>query len=246
MLNIALEFLAFFFFILIAGYILPAGQFYLLYHKREGRIQGEPKLRPGQIRREVRMSMVTIAIFAIGSTILLELYFAGKTMIYWDRQEYFLGYGVLSVLICLVLLDTWFYWTHRLMHLPALFKYTHAGHHKSVTPTPWSIFAFQPAEAVIQFLGVALLVVFVPLHPIALFVFLSIDTVVNTAGHCGYEVVPRWLSRRPLLQFCSTVTSHDNHHTNMRVNFSSFFNVWDRICGTYQSDIAPDSDKHGR
>ncbi len=107
----------------------------------------------------------------------------------------------------------------------------------TVTPTPWAMFAFQPAEAVIQFAGIALIVIFLPLHPLALLAFLGIDTVVNVAGHCGYECVPGWATRHPLLRIFSTVTSHDAHHTNMRVNFGSFFNVWDRLCGTYNSGM---------
>lgn len=167
----------------------------------------------------------------------MQLYQAGLTNIYWNRHDYFPGYGVLSVLLCLVLHDTWFYWSHRAMHTPALFKLTHAGHHKSVTPTPWAMFAFQPAEALIQFAGIALVVIFLPLHPLALLAFLGIDMVVNVAGHCGYECVPGWATRHPLLRIFSTVTSHDAHHTNMRVNFGSFFNVWDRLCGTYNSGM---------
>jgi sterol desaturase/sphingolipid hydroxylase (fatty acid hydroxylase superfamily) len=75
----------------------------------------------------------------------------------------------------------------------------------------------------------------VPLHPLAILAFLGIDTAINTAGHCGYEVTPKWLLRWSFFRIFSTVTSHDAHHTNMRVNFGSFFNVWDRFCGTYDS-----------
>jgi len=235
--ELALQFVAFFAFILLVGYLLPAAQFYYLHGRHADRIQ-PARPRPGQIARELRLSLLTIAIFAIGSTGLMQMYQAGWTNIYWDRREYFPGYGVLSVVLCLVLHDTWFYWSHRAMHTPALFKLTHAGHHKSVTPTPWAMFAFQPAEAVIQFAGIALLVIFLPLHPLALLAFLGIDTVVNVAGHCGYECVPGWVMRWRPFRIFSTVTSHDAHHTNMRVNFGSFFNAWDRICGTYNSGLS--------
>jgi sterol desaturase/sphingolipid hydroxylase (fatty acid hydroxylase superfamily) len=106
-----------------------------------------------------------------------------------------------------------------------------------VTPTPWAIFAFQPGEAIIQFIGFALIVIFLPLHPLALLAFLTIDTFINTAGHCGYEFAPKWYLHGRLFSLFSTVTSHDVHHTNMRVNFGSFFNVWDRICGTFDSGL---------
>jgi len=233
---VLLQFAGFFAFILVTGYLLPAGQFYLLGRRHPDRIQAA-KPRPGQIAREVRLSILSVAIFAAGCTGLWHMYLAGWTNIYLDRRQYFFGYGILSILLCLVLHDTFFYWSHRLMHLPMFFKHSHAGHHKSVTPTAWASFAFQPAEAVIQFVGFALIVIFLPLHPLALLAFLAIDTFINTAGHCGYEIAPRWLLRQKFFRIFSTVTSHDAHHTNMRINFGSFFNIWDRLCGTYNSGL---------
>src|SRR5262249_5267239 len=83
------------------------------------------------------------------------------------------------------------------------------------------------------------LVIFMPLHPLVLFGFLWWDTIVNTAGHTGYEVVPKVVSRRPVMKFFNTVTHHDHHHTNMKANFGSFFNMWDRLMGTFMDDEAP-------
>ena len=52
------------------------------------------------------------------------------------------------------------------------------------------MFAFQPLEALLQFLPVALIVIYLPLHPLALLAYLSYDTVINVAGHSGYEIIP--------------------------------------------------------
>jgi sterol desaturase/sphingolipid hydroxylase (fatty acid hydroxylase superfamily) len=134
----------------------------------------------------------------------------------------------------MVIHDTYFYWTHRFMHWRPVFKYMHAAHHRSISPTPWAIFAFSPAEAVLQFLVFVLIVMFIPLHPLALFTFLFLDTQMNTGGHTGYELVPRFIAKHPLYQGLNTVTDHDRHHTNMSKNFGSFFNVWDRWMGTFE------------
>ena len=241
MMWLGLEFLSFFGFILIFGYLMPAGAFYLRYHvrptaeKERLRIQDRRPTR-AQIGREVRLSLVTIAIFAAMSTGLFELYQAGRTSIYLGLRDYPLIYLPISVLLCMAIHDTHFYWTHRLMHWKPLFKYTHLGHHRSVSPTPWAIYAFQPAEAVIQFIGICGLVLFLPLHPVVLMVFLFLDTQVNTAGHTGFEVVPKWFSRRWPFKGFNTVTHHDNHHTNFTKNFGAFFNVWDRLMGTFLDD----------
>ena len=119
------------------------------------------------------------------------------------------------------------------MHWRPVFKYTHAGHHKSVSPTPWAIFAFQPAEAILQFLSLSLIIIFVPMKPVVLFAYLSYDSMINIAGHTGHEVAPAWMSKHWLFKGFNNVTHHDNHHTNMRYNFGAFFNVWDRWMGTF-------------
>ena len=230
------EFCGLFGFILVFGYLLPVGQFYWTYYLRRKvdpskHIQDRWPTHAG-IRREIRMSLVSIAIFAAMGTVLYEMYLAGMTSIYRPFSKYPI-YFPLSVLLCAVLHDTYFYWTHRLMHWRPLFKYMHAGHHRSITPTPWASYAFQPAEAATQFVGIMLLVIFVPLSPLALFLFLTWDTMMNTAGHTGFEVVPRRVSNHWLFHFFNTVTHHDNHHTNMRVNYGSFFNIWDRMMGTH-------------
>lgn len=235
------ELAGFFAFILVFGYLLPAGQFYLWFYVFRSasnelkRIQ-KRQPAPGQIRREVLLSLSTIAIFAAMATGVFQLYKAGHTGIYLHSGDWPLWYLPISFVICVVLHDTYFYWTHRLMHWPRIFKYVHLGHHRSISPTPWAIYAFQPLEAVIQFTSVLLIVIFVPLHPFVLLAFLSYDTLVNTAGHTGYEIVPRAASRHWLLKWFNTVTHHDDHHTNTRVNFGVFLNLWDRWMGTFQDE----------
>lgn len=250
--TLAVEFAAIFLFILIPGYLIPCGQAYYTYFMRqeaandERRIQQRRPTRKG-IHREIRLSLLTITIFSVMGTALFEMYKAGWTSIYRDLDAYPLVYLPISFFICLVVHDTFFYWTHRFMHWRPVFKYFHAGHHKSVSPSPWATYAFQPLEAITQFCGIMLIVVLVPLHPIVLLAFLSWDTIVNVAGHTGYELVPNWISRQRWFKGFNTVTHHDNHHTNMRVNYGAFFNVWDRWMGTYLDDQAvpaPSSVKH--
>src|SRR5436853_7532440 len=160
-----LEFACLFLFILLFGYLLPAGYFYFIYHVRRDPLKEQQRIqqrRPTgeQIRREIRLSLLTVTIFAVMATALFQFYKAGRTSIYWSFREYPLYYLPISFLLCLAIHDTYFYWTHRLMHWRPVFKYVHLAHHRSVTPTPWAIFAFQPLEAVIQFIGIMLLVLF--------------------------------------------------------------------------------------
>jgi len=233
------EFAVAFLFILVLGYLVPAGRYYYWYHVRQTPATESLRIQrrrppPGQVWQEMQLSLVTVVIFAAMATFLFELYKVGRTSLYWPLLARPLWYFPLSVFLCAVVHDTYFYWTHRFMHWRPVFPYFHLGHHRFVTPTPFAIFAFQPLEAVTQAIGIMLIVLFVPLHPLALLLFLWYDTEVHTAGHTGYEVVPPAVSRHWLYRGFNTVHHHDAHHTNTRVNYGSFFNVWDRWMGTYQ------------
>ena len=239
------EFAAIFFFILILGYIVPCGHSYYMYFVRKDEEKEKRQIqtrRPKRhdIQREIRMSLQAILIFSIMCVGLFEMYKAGLTSIYWDTFAYPLYYIPISFFLCLVIHDTMFYWSHRFMHWRPVFKYFHAGHHKSVSPTPWAIFAFQPAEAILQFGCLMLIVIFLPLKPIVLLAYLSYDSMINIAGHTGHEMIPRWLARHWMFKGFNTVTHHDNHHTHMHSNYGAFFNVWDRWMGTFLDHVPID------
>lgn len=224
--------------LLVLGYLIPAGLFHWLIHIRQQqaivaeRIQDR---RPStdDVRREVRHSVVSLLLFAAYAVALLEAYKAGFTALYWDVTAYPLWWLPVSFLAALILHDTYFYWTHRLMHTKAFFKHFHAGHHRSLTPTPWAILSFQPLETVFQFAFFALLVFFVPMHPAVLLAYFMFDGLVNAAGHCGHEIVPAQQRDHPLLKYTNAVTHHDLHHSRFKYNFGQYFNVWDRLMGTF-------------
>lgn len=238
MLRFLWQVLFFFLFILIAGYIIPAGQFYLRFYVfRNARAAAKriQKRRPSRsdIVREVKYSVLTVFIFAVLAALLWRSFLRGETSIYLRFRDYPWWYHPFSFALVLLFHDTYFYWTHRLMHWRPVFKYVHLGHHKSHTPTPWAIYAFQPLEALIQFGIVALPVLYLPLHPVVLLVYLSYDSFINTAGHSGHEIFPARLARIWPFSWLNTVTHHDYHHTNVRVNYGAFFNIWDRLMGTF-------------
>ena len=94
------------------------------------RIQGrDPGL--SQMSREVLYSITTATIFSATGLILYFGTLAGATTIYTDVSDYGRLYWVVSIALTLVLHDAYFYWTHRLLHHPRLFRYTHSVHHLS-------------------------------------------------------------------------------------------------------------------
>jgi len=189
-----------------------------------------------QIRRELGYSAIAVAVFGAVSGLLAWLGALPHTLIYRDFGRHGAAWFVASIVLALVVHDAWFYWTHRLLHLRRIFPLIHRVHHLSTNPTPWTSYAFHPAESVVQALGVMLIVFVVPIHPLALLVFQTISTAVNVYGHSGYELYPSGWSRHPLGRWLNTSVAHNAHHATARHNYGLYFLWWDRWMGTLDPD----------
>jgi sterol desaturase/sphingolipid hydroxylase (fatty acid hydroxylase superfamily) len=186
-----------------------------------------------QIGREIRWSLASAAIYGIPAGIVAWGWQnRGWTQIYNDAAAYPLWYLPVSVLLYLFAHDTWFYWTHRWMHTPRLFKVAHAVHHASRPPTAWAAMSFHPWEALTGAVVIPALVFIVPIQVGALGVVLSIMTVMGVTNHMGWEVFPRALVNGPLGNWLITATHHQRHHAEYRGNYGLYFRFWDRLCGT--------------
>ena len=86
----------------------------------------EPGLYAGldnQIKREIGWSLASAAIYGIPAGIVAWGWDNfGWTQIYTDVNAFPMWYLPVSILLYLFAHDTWFYWTHRLMHRPFWFK----------------------------------------------------------------------------------------------------------------------------
>ena len=218
-------------------YALPVSIAYFLFFSWDGnplranRIQ-DRTTSARDIRREITSSCKAIVIFSILITILVQSIKAGKSAIYTDIDKYGIIYFVCSPLLAMIIHDSYYYWLHRAMHNPLLFRWFHALHHKSGTPTPWAIYAFQPLEVIFTFLSFALIVILLPLHPMMLGVYLFVSLFNNIAGHLGFEIVPPLRSTPWLTRYCLTVSFHDLHHSSIRTNYGVYFLFWDSLMNT--------------
>ena len=238
MLTYTIEYCVIFVLLLVTAYVVPAGLFHYFFFTRCStateamRIQ---KRRPSSqdIRREIRQSVSALLLFSAYCLIVYHAARNGATALYFEFAQRPWWWAAAGFAALVVLHDIYFYTTHRLMHLPPLFKTVHAGHHRSLTPTPWSILSFQPLETISQFGFFALVIFFVPLHPATLLAYLLFDGLVNAAGHCGHEFVAPTSQQHRLLKYLNAVTHHDLHHTRFRYNFGQYFNILDRLFGTF-------------
>jgi sterol desaturase/sphingolipid hydroxylase (fatty acid hydroxylase superfamily) len=128
--------------------------------------------------------------------------------------------------------DAWFYGWHRLLHHPTLFRHVHAVHHKSVDVNPFSSYSFHVVEGIILGAWIIPVVLLVPIHLPMLGALQAVGLANNVMSHLGYELLPRWLLRVPVLRWMNTSTFHNLHHTRLDGNYALMFRLWDRLLGT--------------
>lgn len=186
-----------------------------------------------QIRREIGWSLVSALIYGIPAGVVAWGWQErGWTQIYSDIAAYPIWYVPVSILAYLFAHDTWFYWTHRWMHRPKLFRAAHAVHHASRPPTAWAAMSFHPWEALTGAIVIPALVFLIPIHVGALAVVLSIMTIMGVSNHMGWEMFPRWMVRGGAGNWLITATHHQRHHDQYNCNYGLYFRFWDRVCGT--------------
>ncbi|WP_326525323.1 sterol desaturase family protein [Sphingomonas sp.] len=186
-----------------------------------------------QIRREIGWSLASAAIYGIPAGVVAWGWREqGWTLIYTDWDAWPIWYLPVSVLLYLIVQDAWFYWTHRWMHRPAVFRRVHAVHHASRPPTAWAAMAFHPYEAVTLAVVIPLLVFVIPIHAAMLGLVLTIMTVMGVTNHMGWEIWPRFMWRGPLGAWLITASHHQRHHDAYGCNYGLYFRFWDRMCGT--------------
>lgn len=185
-----------------------------------------------QMVREFWASLRTSAIFALGGVVSVMGSEAGIMKAYDDPAQFGWGYFWLSLGALIVLHDAWFYWTHRLIHDPRLFRRVHRLHHKSHNPSPFTAYSFDIGEAAINAAFMPVMLLFLPISHFAVFLFLAHMILRNVVGHSGYELFPARRNGRPVFDFMTTVTHHDLHHAQAGWNYGLYFTWWDRMMGT--------------
>ena len=216
-------------------FVSPAFYLFWIWGKerfRNLRIQLTQKAGNKQFLHDVGYSFSTIAIFAVLDVILLYFYDQGHTLIYTDLDRYGWTWLSLSFLVALFLDDTFFYWSHRAMHQPGLYRIFHRVHHESTDPSPLTAFAFHPTEALVEQMIHLILPFVLPLHVGVLLAWQIFSMLNNILAHLGYEVYPRTWMELPLLRFKTVSLHHNMHHERFHGNYALYFTWWDKWMGT--------------
>lgn len=235
------------FVIVLLRYFFFAGGLYWLCWKRNRDAWGWRRIQsefpdPRILRAEIRWSVITSAVFALSGAVAFWAWQRGWTRIYLDVAKHGWPYFFFSMGLLAWLHDTYFYWTHRWMHLPRFYRLFHKVHHDSRNPTPWAAFSFHPTEAVIEAIILPALVFVIPVHPAAFMALLMFMTVLGVVNHTGYELYPRSFARNRFWKHWISATHHQMHHRRVTCNYGLYFTIWDRWMGTHHATYEEEYD----
>jgi sterol desaturase/sphingolipid hydroxylase (fatty acid hydroxylase superfamily) len=222
-------------------YLLIAGICYLICYSPGVRSLRRFKIQPcrphrKQVINELKYSLSTVVIFSLMGLLIFHLYCAGFTTIYLEVKERGFFYLAASLLGLIVVHDSYFYWTHRLLHTRWFFRHVHAVHHLSTNPTPWAAYSFHPLEAMMQSFILLPMVTLFPIHLGILILFTFIVLMMNVLGHLGYEFYPARFKSTLAGKWLTSSTHHNLHHQHGSKNFGYYFIIWDLLMATLKDN----------
>jgi sterol desaturase/sphingolipid hydroxylase (fatty acid hydroxylase superfamily) len=227
--------------VIFLRYLVIAGLAFLIFYvikKRKWafkRIQSKFPLNKDYIR-EIVYSTITAFVFAGVGYLVFLTPFVWYTKAYFVVEERGVGYLALSILMTIILHDTYFYWMHRLMHHSSVYRWVHRVHHLSTNPSPWAAMAFHPLEAVLEAGIIVIVSLLIPIHPLAIGIFLLFMMLYNVYGHLGYELYPKGFAKSSIGKWINTSFNHNQHHQFFKGNYGLYFLFWDRLMGTLRQD----------
>lgn len=229
-------------------YFIIAGIPFIVYYKLRRKSISHAKIQyrsagHQDFIREIMYSMGSIVVFTVIFYLALYTPFKGLTRVYSSLSDYPIWWIFASVALSLIIHDTYFYWLHRVLHHPALFRYTHLLHHKSTNPSPWTSYSFSFLEACGEGMVLLIIVSVIPMHPLAITLFLIVAFAINVYGHLGYEIAPLWLRNTFLFEIFNTSVHHNLHHSRFKGNYGLYFRVWDRLMGTENPEYVKEYDR---
>jgi sterol desaturase/sphingolipid hydroxylase (fatty acid hydroxylase superfamily) len=192
---------------------------------------------PLQWRRELALSVFNLLLWSSASTlIVVTAYYydvpkipdlvarAEQPAIKWI-------YFPLWFVFMLLMVDTMFYWTHRLLHHPRVFRWAHHTHHRFYEPSAFSGYSFHLVEGVLLSLfTVSLPYMILPFTFATCWLFNLFAIIWAVVLHAGWRT--REWSFHPLLTFINSPSHHRAHHQSGEHNFGLYFSFWDKALGT--------------
>ncbi len=146
-----------------------------------------------------------------------------------------IGGGWFSGVLAYVFLDYLWYWNHRIFHADTPLWSLHSTHHK---PTHFDVFitarnAVASHFAMVYFWGIGISVYLLK-DSNSFLAMAALGGVVNFWSHTEYSLPKGSILEKIVGSIFVLPIDHSWHHSReeSRVNFGTFFSVWDRLHGT--------------
>jgi sterol desaturase/sphingolipid hydroxylase (fatty acid hydroxylase superfamily) len=132
--------------------------------------------------------------------------------------------------------DTLFYWSHRLLHSNKwLYQTVHKQHHEFKYSVGLAVEYAHPVEDIFSnTLPTVAGGLLLGSHPAIIFSYMSLKMWQSIDAHSGFEL-PFPLSPFNVVVGMDCAPAHDYHHSHNVGNFGGFFTFWDWFCGTDKS-----------
>lgn len=151
-----------------------------------------------------------------------------------DPSQNMVGFVALFFLVPFIH-EVGFYFAHRFLHWPPLYRVAHKLHHRNVNPGPWSGLSMHPIEHVLYF-STILLFFLIPSHPIHMINLASRLGLMPAQGHTGFD---RLVVGEDTTMDVSYY-AHYLHHKYFEVNYADGMVPLDKWFGSFH-DGSPEA-----
>jgi len=121
-----------------------------------------------------------------------------------------------------------FYWIHRFLHYPALYKIAHSLHHRNTNIGPWSGLSMHPIEHLLFFSSV-LIHWILSTHPIHILFHMQHQALTAVTSHAGFEAL--LVKNTNVLALGNF--HHQMHHRYFECNYGNLEVPWDKAFGSF-------------
>jgi sterol desaturase/sphingolipid hydroxylase (fatty acid hydroxylase superfamily) len=212
---------------------------YLPYKFNLERLDGK------KINNKTRFHQVKIAyrniffgVFIVTLFVFRPLNELGLIQMYFDIDKHGMLWYILSFPMTLFFFDLYFYLTHKMLHLPWMYKKFHYIHHKSKSPTASTLYYFHFVEQLIISINIPVMLLVMPIHIDALiFTYVSISFL-GCYGHSGYKFFPKkiiqyYTPSAFVSKYFMFSSEHFRHHSKNKGFFGLYFKIWDYVFNTH-------------
>ena len=200
-----------------------------------------------KLKYDTRPLMTNGRQFSLGGQIRDNMFWSlGSGVFFWTAYEVLMFWALANGYVPLLswaanpvwfialflLIPLWesfyFYWIHRMIHLPFLYKHVHSLHHRNINVGPWSGMSMHPVEHAI-YLGSVFIHLIVGAHPVHILYHLQYFTLTAVTTHTGFQgLLMKDRNRLNLGTF-----HHQMHHRYFECNYGGLEMPWDKWFGSF-------------